>query len=49
VSAFARGLRARLFYVQHQFEGVSRARGKECDYSNAALQGASLYKLSTIL
>ena len=34
-----------LFYVQHQFEGVYWERGDEWDYTTAALQGSSFYKL----
>jgi omega-6 fatty acid desaturase (delta-12 desaturase) len=38
-----------LFYVQHQFEGVYWERGQEWDYTAAALQGSSFYKLPKIL
>ncbi len=38
-----------LFYVQHQFEGVYWERGEEWDYTAAALQGSSFYKLPKIL
>jgi omega-6 fatty acid desaturase (delta-12 desaturase) len=38
-----------LFYVQHQFEGVYWKRGEEWDYTAAALQGSSFYKLPGIL
>ena len=38
-----------LFYVQHQFEGVYWGRGKEWDYTTAALQGSSFYKLPKVL
>jgi omega-6 fatty acid desaturase (delta-12 desaturase) len=38
-----------LFYVQHQFEGVYWERGNEWDYTAAALQGSSFYKLPKIL
>ena len=38
-----------LFYVQHQFEGVYWERGDEWDYTAAALQGSSFYKLPRIL
>ena len=34
-----------LFYVQHQFEGVYWERREEWDYTAAALQGSSFYKL----
>jgi omega-6 fatty acid desaturase (delta-12 desaturase) len=49
VSAFAGALGVWLFYVQHQFEGAHWARGKEWDYTSAALQGSSFYKLPKIL
>jgi omega-6 fatty acid desaturase (delta-12 desaturase) len=38
-----------LFYVQHQFEGVYWERGDKWDYTTAALQGSSFYKLPKIL
>ena len=38
-----------LFYVQHQFEGVYWERGEEWDYTAAALQGSSFYKLPKVL
>jgi len=38
-----------LFYVQHQFEGVYWERAEEWDYTAAALQGSSFYKLPKIL
>jgi len=38
-----------LFYVQHQFEGVYWERGDGWDYTAAALQGSSFYKLPKIL
>ena len=38
-----------LFYVQHQFEGVYWERGKNWDYTKAALQGSSFYKLPKVL
>jgi omega-6 fatty acid desaturase (delta-12 desaturase) len=38
-----------LFYVQHQFEGVYWERGADWDYTTAALQGSSFYKLPKIL
>src|SRR5262249_50106735 len=34
-----------LFYVQHQFEGVYWERRENWDYTLAALQGSSFYKL----
>jgi acyl-lipid omega-6 desaturase (Delta-12 desaturase) len=49
VSAFAGAVGVWLFYVQHQFEGVHWARGKEWDYTRAALQGSPFYKLPKIL
>lgn len=38
-----------LFYVQHQFEGVYWERSEEWDYTAAALQGSSFYKLPKVL
>ncbi|HYG33821.1 MAG TPA: fatty acid desaturase [Clostridia bacterium] len=38
-----------LFYVQHQFEGVYWERRENWDYTLAALQGSSFYKLPKIL
>lgn len=38
-----------LFYVQHQFEDVHWARGEDWDYSLAALQGSSFYRLPKVL
>lgn len=38
-----------LFYVQHQFEGVYWEREENWDYTQAALQGSSFYKLPRIL
>jgi omega-6 fatty acid desaturase (delta-12 desaturase) len=38
-----------LFYVQHQFEGVYWERGDDWNYTDAALQGSSFYKLPRIL
>jgi omega-6 fatty acid desaturase (delta-12 desaturase) len=38
-----------MFYVQHQFEDVYWERGEEWDYTAAALQGSSFYKLPRVL
>lgn len=38
-----------LFYVQHQFDGVYWERGDGWDYTAAALQGSSFYKLPRLL
>jgi acyl-lipid omega-6 desaturase (Delta-12 desaturase) len=38
-----------LFYVQHQFDGVYWERSAAWDYTAAALQGSSYYKLPAIL
>jgi omega-6 fatty acid desaturase (delta-12 desaturase) len=38
-----------LFYVQHQFEDVYWERGERWDYTAAALQGSSFYKLPRML
>ena len=49
VFAFAGALGLWLFYVQHQFEGAYWARGEHWNYTAAALQGSSFYKLPRIL
>lgn len=49
VSAFAGAAGLWLFYVQHQFEGAYWARSGEWNYTAAALQGSSFYKLPKIL
>lgn len=38
-----------LFYIQHQFEDAYWERGENWDYTAAALQGSSFYKLPGIL
>jgi acyl-lipid omega-6 desaturase (Delta-12 desaturase) len=38
-----------LFYVQHQFDGVYWERREQWDYTTAALQGSSFYKLPKVL
>jgi len=38
-----------MFYVQHQFEDVYWERDEDWDYTAAALQGSSFYKLPKIL
>jgi omega-6 fatty acid desaturase (delta-12 desaturase) len=38
-----------LFYVQHQFEDVYWERAENWDYTKAALEGSSFYKLPKIL
>jgi len=38
-----------LFYVQHQFEDAYWERGEDWDYTAAALQGSSFYKLPRML
>ena len=38
-----------MFYVQHQFEDVYWERGDDWDFTAAALQGSSFYKLPRIL
>jgi omega-6 fatty acid desaturase (delta-12 desaturase) len=38
-----------MFYVQHQFENTYWERAEEWDYTTAALQGSSYYKLPKIL
>ncbi len=49
ILAVASGLGVWMFYVQHQFEDVYWERGEEWDYTSAALQGSSFYKLPRIL
>ncbi len=49
VSALAGALGVWLFYVQHQFEGAYWARSSDWNYTAAALQGSSFYKLPRIL
>jgi acyl-lipid omega-6 desaturase (Delta-12 desaturase) len=43
------GLGVWLFYVQHQFDGAYWERGDNWDYTAAALQGSSFYRLPRIL
>ena len=38
-----------LFYVQHQFEDAYWVKGDEWDYTTAAMEGSSFYKLPKIL
>jgi omega-6 fatty acid desaturase (delta-12 desaturase) len=38
-----------LFYVQHQFDGVYWERGRDWDFTEAALRGSSFYKLPRFL
>ena len=38
-----------MFYVQHQFEDTYWERGKDWDYTTAALKGSSYYKLPKVL
>ncbi|MDB4538224.1 fatty acid desaturase, partial [Akkermansiaceae bacterium] len=38
-----------LFYVQHQYEGVYWEREEDWDYTAAALEGSSFYKLPKVL
>ena len=49
VMSVAGGVGIWMFYVQHQFEDVYWERGGEWDYTAAALQGSSFYKLPKIL
>jgi acyl-lipid omega-6 desaturase (Delta-12 desaturase) len=49
VTAFAGALGLWLFYVQHQFDGAYWARTEDWNYTAAALQGSSFYKLPRIL
>jgi omega-6 fatty acid desaturase (delta-12 desaturase) len=47
--AVAGGAGVWMFYVQHQFEDVYWDRREDWDYTTAALQGSSFYKLPKIL
>jgi len=38
-----------LFYIQHQFEGVTWERKEDWNFAHAALQGSSYYRLPRIL
>ena len=49
VLGFAGALGLWLFYVQHQFDGAYWARSEHWNYTAAALQGSSFYKLPRIL
>lgn len=49
VMAVAGGAGVWMFYVQHQFEEVYWERSEEWDYTAAALQGSSFYKLPRVL
>ncbi len=49
VTAVAGGAGVWMFYIQHQFEDVYWERGDNWDYTAAALQGSSFYKLPKIL
>lgn len=49
VSMFAGAVGLWLFYVQHQFEGAYWARTKDWNYTAAALEGSSFYKLPRVL
>jgi omega-6 fatty acid desaturase (delta-12 desaturase) len=49
VIAVAGGAGVWMFYVQHQFEDVYWERDAKWDYTAAALQGSSFYKLPKIL
>ena len=48
VMALAGGAGVWMFYVQHQFEDVYWERSESWDYTAAALQGSSFYKLPKI-
>ncbi|NJN05924.1 MAG: fatty acid desaturase [Rhodobacteraceae bacterium] len=49
VTMVAGGFGVWMFYVQHQFEDVYWERGDNWDYTAAALQGSSFYKLPRVL
>ena len=49
VTAVAGAAGVWLFYVQHQFDGVYWERDNDWDYTAAALEGSSFYKLPKVL
>lgn len=49
VMIFAASIGQWLFFVQHQFENTYWADDEEWDYTQAALQGSSYYKLPKVL
>lgn len=49
VTMISGGLGVWLFYVQHQFDGAYWERRENWDYTTAALQGSSFYRLPKIL
>ena len=49
VTVVGGAIRVWLFYVQHQFDGAYWERGDAWDYTAAALQGSSFYKLPKVL
>ncbi len=49
VSTVATSVGVWMFYMQHQFEGVYWERQDEWDYTAAALEGSSFYKLPRVL
>jgi omega-6 fatty acid desaturase (delta-12 desaturase) len=49
ITMVAGGIGIWMFYVQHQFEGAYWERRENWDYTAAALQGSSFYRLPRIL
>ncbi|MGV3773897.1 MAG: fatty acid desaturase [Verrucomicrobiales bacterium] len=49
ITAVAGGAGVWLFYVQHQFEDVYWERAEHWDFTKAALQGSSFYRLPKVL
>ncbi len=49
VTAVAGAMGVWMFYVQHQFEDAYWEKHEEWDYTAAALQGSSFYKLPRVL
>ena len=49
IMSVAASLGVWLFYVQHQFEDAYWVKGDEWDYTTAAMEGSSFYKLPKIL
>jgi omega-6 fatty acid desaturase (delta-12 desaturase) len=49
ITMISGGLGVWLFYVQHQFDGAYWERNEQWDFTAAALQGSSFYRLPRIL
>lgn len=49
ITLFGGAIGVWMFYVQHQFDGAYWERGEAWDYTTAALQGSSFYRLPRVL